>query len=186
MARRGCALMSDIAPEIKVVLTAEDQGVAAAVRQLGDELKNLKTHEATAASGAITLRDAFRSLVGALSLYSAINFGKKILDDGVAIGNLARIIGVSSSTVSVFKHVSEETGVSWERIGRSLAMGARRITEFLGGEAQAAEGMKLLGLTAKDFGGLNADQKLSLMVQALGRLPDGFNKAAAAQILFSR
>ncbi|HLW82550.1 MAG TPA: hypothetical protein VKS20_10980 [Candidatus Acidoferrales bacterium] len=178
--------MSDIAPEIKVVLTAEDQGVAAAVRQLGDELKNLKTHEATAASGAITLRDAFRSLVGALSLYSAINFGKKILDDGVAIGNLARIIGVSSSTVSVFKHVSEETGVSWERIGRSLAMGARRITEFLGGEAQAAEGMKLLGLTAKDFGGLNADQKLSLMVQALGRLPDGFNKAAAAQILFSR
>lgn len=173
-------------PEVKVVLTAEDQGVAAAIRQLGEELKNLKTHEATAASGALNLRDAFRSLIGALSLYSALDFGKKILDDGVAVGNLSRTIGVSSSTVSVFKHVSEETGVSWERIGRSLAMGARRITEFMGGEAQAAEGMKLLGLTAKDFVGLNADQKLNLMVQALGRMPDGFSKAAAAQILFSR
>ena len=173
-------------PEVKVTLTAEDQGLSAALRQLSQELKNVKTQQDQTASSSMKLGDAFKYLLEAISIDRIVEFGKEILDTAVQVGNLARTIGVSSSTISVFRHVSEQTGASWERISRSLAMGARRIVEFEGGQQQATEGMKLLGLTTQDFIGLNPDQKLELMVKALGRMPDGFNKAAAAQMLFSR
>jgi hypothetical protein len=44
---------------VKVAITAEDQGVSAAIRQLGQELKNLKKNEQEAAEGAISLSKAF-------------------------------------------------------------------------------------------------------------------------------
>lgn len=178
--------MADLAPEVKVVVTAEDQGVSAAISNLASELRNLKTQEEATARSSLNLASTFRHIVEAVGAYRLLKFGEDVMENAVAVGNLSRTIGVSASTISVFRHVSEETGVSWERIARSLAMGARRITEFQGGVQQAAQGMKLLGLTEKDFVGLNADQKLQLMIQTLGRMPDGFNKAAAAQMLFSR
>lgn len=51
-----------IAPEVKVVLTAEDQGVSAAIRQLGQQLGNLKTKQDEAARSAQKLGLSFRDL----------------------------------------------------------------------------------------------------------------------------
>jgi hypothetical protein len=173
-------------PEIKVRLTAEDQGVSAAIRQLSSELKNLKAQQDETRASSLGLGEAFSGLLQAISIYKLVEFGKGVLDSAVQIGKLHDQTGISTETLSVFHKVAEDVGVSTEKVDRALGMAAKTVTLFSAGNRQAAQAMGLLRLTTADFVGLSPDQKLEKVVTALGRMAPGFEKNTAAALLFSR
>lgn len=173
-------------PEVKVKLTAEDQGVAAAVRALSQELKNLKNQQDETRSSAVDLKGAFHDLIGAIAVERIIAFGKEILDSAVNIGNMSQKTGIATTTISVFHKVAEDTGIAVEAVDRGLVKAAKTVTLFQGGNEGAAKAMKLLNLEQKDFVGLNSDQKIQKLLEALGRMPDEFKKTTAAQLIFSK
>lgn len=174
------------APEIKVRLTAEDVGVAAAIKQLGVQLKNLKTQEEATASSAITLGSALRGIASAGVLLQFGLIGKSAFDSAVNIGRMADKTGVTTQSLSVFHHVAEELGVETEVVDKSLVRAAKSITLFEQGSKAAAQGFALLGLKQKDFAGLNTDQKILLVTNRLGSMTAGLQKTAAAQLILSR
>jgi hypothetical protein len=174
------------APEIKVKLTAEDTGVAAAIKELGNQLKTLKTQEKETAASAISLGSALRGLAAA---GAALEFGliaKSAFDSAVNIGRMADKTGASTQSLSVFHHVAEELGVSTESVDKALVKASKSITQFEQGSKTAAQGFALLGLSQKQFAGLNSDQKLLLVTNALGKMTAGAQKATAAQLIFSK
>jgi DNA-binding phage protein len=174
------------APEIKVKLTAEDTGVASAIKELTSQLKNLKKQQDETAQSGISLKNAFSGIVAAAGALGLARIGKEAFDSAVNIGKMADKTGLTTQTLSVFHHVAEETGVATEAVDKALTRGAKSITEFEQGSAKAAKGFALLNIHQKDFAGLNSDQKIALVTSRLGGMAAGFQKATATQLIFSR
>lgn len=174
------------APEIKVKLTAEDTGVSAAIKELGNQLKTLKkTQDETAVSGQ-GLATAFKGIVAVIAFEKIAQFGKAILDSGTSIARASQITGASVQTLSVFRKTAEDLGVSTESVDKGFVKLSKSILAFQQGNAQAVQSFTQLGISQKDFAGLNTDQKIKLVTDRLGAMADGTTKAALAQQLLGR
>lgn len=174
------------APEIKVKLTAEDTGVSAAIKELTSQLKTLKKQQDETAGSALSLKNAFAGIVAIGGTLELGRIAKDAFDSAVAIGKMADKTGITTQTLSVFHHVAEELGVSVEGVDKGLGKAARSITEFEQGSAKAAKSFKLLGITQKDFAGLNSDQKIALVTTRLGQMAASFQKNTAAAQIFGQ
>jgi hypothetical protein len=174
------------APEIKVKLTAEDTGVSAAIKELTSQLKNLKKQQDETASSGLSLKKAFEGIAAAGALLELSRVGKEAFDSAINIGKMADKTGLTTQTLSVYHHVAEEASVSTEAVDKALTKAAKSITEFEQGSAKAAKGFQLLGITQKDFAGLKPDEKIALVTARLGGMAEGFQKATAAQLIFSK
>jgi len=177
--------MSD-APEIKVKLTAEDTGVAAAIKELGQNLKNLKTQQDATAGSSIKMADAFKGLVAAIAVEKFAEFGKATLESATAIARASQITGASAQTLGVFRKTADDLGVSSEAVDKGFVKLSRSILEFQQGSAQATKNFQLLGVSQKDLANLNTDQKIQLITNRLGSMADSTTKAALAQALLGR
>src|ERR1700735_3128493 len=177
--------MSDT-PEVKVKLTAEDTGVSAAIKELGAQLKNLKKQQDRTSSSATHLGSAFSGLGAAAGALKLGAFAKDAFDSAVNIGKMADKTGLSTQTLSVFHKVASDVGCSTDAVDKGLIKAAKSITQFQQGSATAAQAFALLGISQKDFAGLNADQKIEKVTLALGKMAPGFNRATAAQLIFSK
>jgi hypothetical protein len=174
------------APEIKVKLTAEDQGVSAAIKELTSQLKTLKKQQDETATSGFSLAKAFQGIAAGAALIGLARIGKEAFDSAINIGKMADKTGISTQALSVFHHVAEELGVSTESVDKALTRAAKSITEFQAGGVKAAQGFKILGITQKDFVGLKSDEKIALITTRLGGMAASFQKATAAQLIFSR
>jgi hypothetical protein len=177
--------MSD-APEIKVKLTAEDTGVAAAIKELGAQLKNLKKQEDETAASGLSLAKAFEGIASAGALLGLAKIGKDAFDSAVGISKMADKTGLTTQTLSVFHKVAGDVGVSTEAVDKGLVKAAKSITEFQQGNQKAAQAFALLNIAQKDFIGLSPDQKIQLVTSRLGGMAAGFQKSTAAQLIFSK
>ncbi len=174
------------APEIKVKLTAEDTGVSAAIKELTSQLKNLKKQQDETAQSGLSLKKAFEGIAAAGALLKLTEFGKQAFDSAINIGKMADKTGLTTQSLSVFHHVAEEVGVETGAVDKALTKAAKSITEFEQGSTKAAKGFQLLGITQKDFAGLKPDEKIALVTSRLGGMTAGFQKATAAQLIFSK
>ncbi|MGH7226993.1 MAG: hypothetical protein ACRELF_27575, partial [Gemmataceae bacterium] len=175
------------APQIKVKLTAEDQGVAAAIKELGNNLKNLKTRQDETAGSAIRLADAFKGLLAAIAIDRLVDFGKEVFESGVNIARMTQMTGASASTLSAaYYKASEELGIGTDVVDKAFVRLSKSIIEFQQGSSIATKAFGQLGITTKDFVGLNTDQKIRLVTDRLGEMAAGTEKAGLAQLILSR
>jgi hypothetical protein len=174
------------APDVKVKLTAEDQGVAAAIKELGNQLTNLKKKQEETATSALSLSRAFQGIAAAAATIRLAEFGKEAFDSAVNIGKMADKTGLTTQTLSVFHHVADEVGVSTESVDKSITKAAKTITLFEQGSKAAAAGFNLLGIKQKDFAGLKPDEKILLVTNALGKMKAGLEKTTASQLIFTK
>ena len=172
------------APEVKVRVSGEDAGVQAAIKQLTVELKNLKNQEKETAASSLELSGAFETLLKVVAVEKILEFGKEVFDSGVKIARLSQAVGISSEVISVFVQATKDAGGNVDDMQAGIAKLAVTLTQAEQGNQKAAKSLALVGLSTKDFIGLNADQKLRKVTDALGAMPPGFQKLAAAQKLF--
>src|SRR5579872_7512045 len=178
--------MAGDAPEVKVKLTAEDTGVAAAIKELGSNLKNLKKSQDETAASSLNLSKAFQGLAAGAIAYKILAFGKSVFDAGVQIAKTAQITGASAKTISVFHKAAGDLSISAESVDKGFVKLSRSILSFQQGSLLTVKAFTQLGITAKDFQGLNTDQKIKLITDRLGGMAAGTTKAALAQQLMGR
>lgn len=174
------------APEVKVKVSGEDTGVASAIRQLSQELRDLKNAEKEAGEGALTLGKAFEAFVAIREVLKLEELGKEAFDAAINIGKMSDKTGLSTEFLSVLHKTADDAAVSIETVDKALLKGVKTITEFQQGNEKAAKGMALLNIQQKDFIGLNSDQKMRLVVERLGGMEKGFQKATAASDIFGK
>jgi hypothetical protein len=163
-----------------------DQQLLATINRLREELKNLAAQHDSVKSSAIDLSSAWRGLAAAAATLKLAEFAKEAFDSAINIGKMAEKTGLSTEALSVFHKVAGDVGVETEALDKGLVKAARTITLFEQGSKSAAQGFALLGLKQKDFIGLNSDQKMQKVTEALGKMPESFAKATAAQEIFGR
>lgn len=164
------------APDVKVKITAEDQGVASAIKQLTSQLKTLKDQEKETADASLNLKDAFTGIIEVLAVEKFAEFGKEVFDTTTKILKLSQVTGLSTETISVYASAATDAGVSFDQVGAGISKLALVVTQFEQGNQKAAKAIALTGLSLKSFTGLNAEQKIRLITDAIGKMPAGFQK----------
>jgi hypothetical protein len=178
--------MSD-KPEVGFGFGVEgDQSVLATIKALRDELKNVKHQQEETASSAEVLRRGWDGLRRAAELFALAEFAKEVFDTAVSLGKLNQITGVSTQTLSVYYKAAKDVGIAHETVDKGLTKLSRSFVQLAAGNSQAAMGFGLLHLKAKDFIGLSPDEKLRKVTDAIARMKDGAEKAAASQALLGR
>lgn len=178
--------MADQAPEIKVKLTAEDTGVAAAIKSLGDRLSELKTKSTETTNSFGGLKGVLDKLIGAEVIYKVVEFGKEVFNTTVQIERLSQRTGLSAGMLSTFNDAAEESGVASEQSSQAIGRLATSVTKFQQGSTGAAAAFKALNITQADFKNLSPDEKMKLVIDRLGGMEAGFQKNATAQALMGR
>ena len=175
------------APEIKVKLTAEDTGVAAAIKELGSQLKSLKSQQDSVASSSLNLASAFKGLISAVAIGRLLEFGKEVFETGVNIARMTQMTGASAGLISAaYYKASEELGIPTQVVDKAFVRLSKSIIEFQQGSSIATKAFGQLGIATKDFVGLNTDQKIKLVTDRLGEMKAGTEKAGLAQLILSR
>lgn len=178
--------MADQAPEIKVKITGEDAGVAAAIRALGDQLTQLKQKTKEVEGGTLDLKAAFETLIASEVVLKVVEFGKEVFNATVQIERMSQKTGISASTLSVFAKAAETSGVSTEQVNTAITKLALNITKFQQGGTQAAAAFKALNISQADFKNLSPDEKVRLVTDRLGGMTSSLQKAAIAQQIMGR
>lgn len=178
--------MADQAPEIKVKITGEDAGVAAAIRALGDQLTQLKQKTKEVEGGTLDLKAAFETLIASEVVLKVVEFGKEVFNTTVQIERMSQKTGISASTLSVFAKAAETSGVSTEQVNTAVTKLALNITKFQQGGTQAAAAFKALNISQADFKNLSPDEKVRLVTDRLGGMTSSLQKAAIAQQIMGR
>ena len=174
-------------PEVGFQFGVEgDAALLSTIQALRNELKQLKTQQDETSSSAETLSRAWSGLIQVAAALKIAEFAKDVFDTAVNLGKLSQITGVSTETLSVYYKAATDVGVAHEAVDKSVVKLARSFVQLQQGNKAAAAGFGLLHLSAKDFVGLNADEKLRKVTDAFAGIKDGGEKAAAAQALFSK
>jgi hypothetical protein len=174
-------------PQVNVALgvTGQEQ-VAAALRQLASELGKVKEQEDRTQQSTLALGTLFKSFIG----YEVINrmrqFGQEVFTSAVQIGKLSQITGVTAPTLSVMSVAAAKLGVETQALGKGIVILEKNLQMLKQGNSQAAMSFGLVGLSAKDFVGLNTDQKILKVTDAIGKMKNGDEKAAASKLLLGR
>lgn len=175
--------MPDNAPDVRLQVTAEEQGVASAISSLSAQLKELAGQEKATEESSLNLSEALEGILEVLAVEKIIEFGKEVFDSATAISLLSDKTGISSETLSVYQSAVTKAGGSSEDFSAGIGQLAKQLTLAEQGSARAAKAVELTGVKLSSLSGLSADEKLKAITNALAAMPPGFAKTTAEEKL---
>ncbi len=173
-------------PDVRVRLSAE--GVEEVVRALkAIETQSGKTASNTAKNfgalkGAIGGAGALLGTLGvALTVGTFVNFVKSAHSAADAVQDFAEKTGASATNLTALLALGRTNGAGPELIEKSLLKLNQQLDGLRNNEPAAVAAFKRIGLSAKDFEGLDAVESFALVSKAIGTtMPDAAGQGAAA------
>ena len=171
-------------PQNNVQIRLSAEGVADVVNALR---RVQREGEATSSRFAgLSKGIAAVAAVTAGAVYGFMELAKEAIELGDAIGDLSSATGLSAKTLSTLNYAAEQAGVSYETMEKGVKKLLINLSDLSSGSKSAKEAFAAIGLSAKDFIGLNSDQKVEKVVMALGRYKGSADKLAIAQQLLGK
>ncbi len=110
----------------------------------------------------------------------------KAMGDLDKLGKLSDSLEIDPNTLRGLDLAATQTGTSFEVMTKGIQRMVQTIGEARSGMSSGTLALKELGMTVEDFEGLNAEQQLMKMADAIAAIEDPAQKAAAANKLFGR
>jgi len=151
----------------------------------------------SAEDSAQRMDSAFKSVVGTLKTIGealAIAEGFNILKDHIeaaieaaaGLENLAARTGATVEGLSSLAAVARLSGTDTETLATGITKLDKSISALNADSPKSVAAFKAIGLSARDFIGLSADQAFQKVAVALGGYADGIEKSAALQLIFGK
>ncbi len=181
------------APDVRVRLSAE--GVDEVVRALGKirAASEKAGKSAGKGKGFGLLNEALEDMKGLLpqlGIAAAVAglgaLAKRAVDTADKIGKLSAKTGVSAQAISVFNVAGKTADATFEQLSGGLVKFNKTMGDLDRGSKDAGEAVRLLFGNSKALEGLNSEQRLLKVVDAIGRMEAGYKKARAAQDFFGK
>ncbi len=176
------------APDVRVRLTAE--GVAEVVnafKRVQDEAQKVRPagfNQLNAALGSL------KSLLPAISVGAVVTgfvaMTKRSMELADSLGKLNQKTGITTETLSVLSFASRTADVEQDALARNLIRFARAMDEYDKGAKDTRTAIKGLFNDSRALMGLNQDQRLLKVVDALAKLEPGAKRTGAAFALFGK
>ncbi len=149
-------------------------GVAAKIASFG--VKSL-----TAAFGPLLI--VFLAIRAITSIFGALGEATKRAEE---IHKLSQSLGISAKSYQALAHAAGLAEVEQGTLNSAFLKMQVNLGKLANGSAAAAKAFATIGLSAKSFVGLNAEQSFLKIAEAISKLPTPALQAAAAVALFGK
>lgn len=175
-------------PEVRVRLSPEGvKEVIAALRDVQNEGRKANTGAARGIAGLkselLSLKRLLPTIGLATAVTGAVLLGKRALQTADEVGKLGQQIGATTEHVSVFVREAELGNATIDDTRAGLGALATNLLKLQQGQQKAAQGFAELGLSAKDFVGLDTVEASEKVAVALAKESDATKRAALAKQL---
>ena len=103
-----------------------------------------------------------------------------------ALGKLSDILNITTERLDALRFGAVLAGATQKELDKALQIFTRRLGEARIGAGEAVKGLKLLGLSADDLVDMKLDDAIGKVSDAINKLPNEADQAAAAFTLFGR
>ncbi len=150
----------------------------------GEELNNSMK---AAARGLGEVIERYRGLLEIYGIIKAVEFTKEAIEQAASLHELSQKTGATVEMLSLLEFAGRRADVTAEQLTigfRGFALALRNLSSDE--SPKVVEAFAKIGLSAKDFQGLNTDEAFKKVVAAMAPFPDGMEKSAIAASLFGR
>ncbi len=139
-------------------------------------------------SGFAAVGRGAASLVAAVGVRGLLEFGKQALDAAGGLGELAEQLGIGTDALQVWQFAAAQSGLSTEQLEAGISKLSRTIGEAAGGNKEAIDSFKNLGIRILDAGGnlRSTEDILGDIADAIAGIDDPAKRASAAVDFFGR
>jgi hypothetical protein len=171
-------------------ITANTQGVSAAVGSVNSKLDALSAAGRKAASDLSVLKtiEISRAFLSAVTS-AASSFQSMVVGSSnavAAIDDLSKRTGVSSTALQAYQFAADQSGVSIETFGKSLQKLTINLGEAQTGNGAAIKAFTDLGLSVQELSTLSPQVAFEKIAASIAALPNPAQQAAAAVSLFGK
>jgi hypothetical protein len=172
-----------MADDVQVQFGGTISGLTSSIQQVTSSLGSL-------AGPVSALKESFAALgeviAAAFAVREIANFITSMEQLAVETARASAILGVSKESVAGLDIAAKASGGSLQQLEMSAMRLGMALARAGAGSEQAKAGLAALGISAKDFIGLNTQDKLALLADKFSVLKDGTEKDAIAMALLGR
>jgi len=139
---------------------------------------NALTNVSGGVQNALTagLRKITTSALGfAGAMFTIANAQRAVID---LQGKFAGEIGIPTEKLAAYQLAARLAGTTTEELHRGLQIFVRRLGEMRKGVGEGMQALQLLGMTAKDFQGMNLSESFEFLSKQIAQMGDESNAAA--------
>jgi hypothetical protein len=177
--------------DTRVRLSAEGvEEVAQAFRRIQAEAERSATGAGRAFKQIKNVFSDLGSLIGHISFAAivaeSVLLTKHALESADAMGKLSQKTGATVETLSVLSFAAKTADIEQEGLNKALIRGVRFLDEYDKGSRAAREAVLGLFGSEKALQGLDTDQRLRKIFDALAKLEPGAKRTGTAMAIFGR
>lgn len=122
--------------------------------------------------------------IGAVALAPMLAMSKSFASGAGAMGDMATRTGMTTERLSALSFAAEQAGASIDVVESAIRRTQRTITDAAAGSDVARAKLERLGLTASTLAGMPPDKQFDAILEALNKIPNASDRAAAAVAMF--
>ena len=153
--------------------------------QLNKQLKAVEDRFKRVGANIVRAGAGFTAF-GAALIAPLVAATKSFVDFGDTVGKIATRTGASAEFISALGFAAEQSGADIQTLEKAIVGQQRTLNDMNQGLKTAIDSYAALGLTAKDFEGLNTEQSFTKIAQALSEVKDPSLRAATALEIFGK
>lgn len=178
--------MSQELAALQVSLELQSAQFTAEMAKVNSQLSGLNR----SVNGAKAGMEKFGSVLKSAFAAGAVIAGIKSLADSVGavadrfddMGKAAQKIGIATADLSALNFAAEQSGVSFESLQTGVKKLSVGMSELNDSSSKAGLALRNVGVTAQD----STSQAFDKVAEALSKMPDGYQKTAAAIAIFGK
>jgi len=182
--------MAISAEQLNIILSAKDKEFT---RAMDRSQKRVERFAKTSNKNLSSTSKAFSKLGAAVKIAAAA-FSATAVISGIRnvtqklddIGKTADQIGITTDALQELRTVAESSGVTSDELDKSIEKLGKGLAEAAMGLGTAKDGLKTLGLNARDLIDMGLEDALGVIATEINKLPNPMEKTAAATQLFGR
>ena len=128
-------------------------------------------------------------MTGAVAALSGVLVGRgirSVITLGAELDHLKDQTGISAGKLMILRQAFEDSGVSGEKVGKTINKMQQVISEGSNGLKTYADAFKMIGLSVKDLEGMDVRDQFTAIAKALSTTESATDKANAALKIFGR
>lgn len=137
-----------------------------------------------------SVTDTLSHVRGKFMAFAAVSgFGvmmKSAIDSGAEIEKLSKMLGVSTESLSQFRHVAEVSHVSFDALTKGWRLMEKNVSLAAEGTGAAKDALKELGISVSELKNLKPEDQFAVLADAMARIENPTDKVRLAMQIFGR
>ena len=173
--------------QVALKITAGVSGQQA-VDQLRTSMDRMKDTVDGVSSRFGALKGAMAGLAGAAVVAGFVSMMRSMINTADHLNDLSMKTGIAVEDLDALGFAAEQNGSNLDQVSGALGKMAKNMAEAAGGSKEAIAVFKQFGISQAELksGSLSSTEALARIADKIAAMPDGWQKAAAAQKVFGK